>query len=94
VARRCAALGARVVAVRRTAEADHRLDLETVGGGAALGGDRNERIETAVPGALAGLAVGTPVGVYVQTGRPSRYLWGAAGVLGAVAAGTAVYLSE
>ena len=62
--------------------------------GALLGGGRNSRVEVAIPGALAGLAVGTPVGVYLQTDRSPRYLWGAAGVVGAAAAGTAIYFAE
>jgi hypothetical protein len=62
--------------------------------GAVLGGDGNSRWATALPVAAAGLAVGTPTGVYVYTGRSSRYLWGTAGAAGAVAAGTVLYFVE
>ena len=62
--------------------------------GAVLGGDRNSRVETAIPVALAGLSVGAPAGVYLRTGQSSRYLWGTVGAAGAVAAGTALYFVE
>jgi hypothetical protein len=63
--------------------------------GALLGGgERTGRWEAALPGAMSGLAVGAPVGVYWRTDRAPRYRWGAAGVVGAAAAGTALYYAE
>ena len=63
--------------------------------GALLGGgERTARWEAALPGAMSGLAVGAPVGVYWRTDRAPRYRWGAAGVAGAAAAGTALYYAE
>ena len=63
--------------------------------GALLGGgESTARWETALPGALAGLAVGAPAGVYVRTERAPRYLWGTAGAAGTLAGITAIYLIE